>query len=79
MDTTGNTDQLARLRWEYTPFSGGPRICVGQQFALTQITFMLFRFLQKFETIEAKDTAEFRMQASLASAIPDCLVAVTRA
>ena len=40
---------------------------------------MLFRFLQKFETIEAKDTAEFRMQASLASAIPDCLVAVTRA
>ena len=23
--------------WQYIPFNGGPRICVGQQFALTEI------------------------------------------
>ncbi|KAF5128001.1 Cytochrome P450 52A3-B [Metarhizium anisopliae] len=25
--------------WTYTPFSGGPRICVGQNFALTEMAF----------------------------------------
>ena len=23
--------------WNYIPFNGGPRICIGQQFALTQM------------------------------------------
>ena len=31
--------------WQYLPFNGGPRICVGQQFALTEIGAAL-SFLQ---------------------------------
>lgn len=42
-------------RWEYLPFSGGPRTCIGQQFALTQMSYVVTRLLQTFETVEARD------------------------
>ncbi|KAL2812640.1 cytochrome P450 [Aspergillus granulosus] len=38
--------------WEYLPFNGGPRVCLGQQFALTEAGFVLVRFLQRFDAIE---------------------------
>lgn len=38
--------------WEYTPFSGGPRICVGQQFALAEMGYTVSRLLQRFECVE---------------------------
>lgn len=41
--------------WEYLPFNGGPRICLGQQFALTETAFTLVRILQTFRDIEPMD------------------------
>ncbi|OAQ59195.1 cytochrome P450 alkane hydroxylase [Pochonia chlamydosporia 170] len=38
--------------WQYVPFNGGPRICIGQNFALTEMAFVLVRLLQKYERIE---------------------------
>ncbi|KAK2591120.1 hypothetical protein QQS21_011183 [Conoideocrella luteorostrata] len=38
--------------WTYTPFHGGPRICVGQNFALTEMAFCLVRLAQRFERLE---------------------------
>jgi len=38
--------------WTYIPFNGGPRICIGQQFALTEMAYTIVRMLQKFERIE---------------------------
>lgn len=38
--------------WTYIPFNGGPRICVGQQFALTEMWFTIVRLLQKFEHVD---------------------------
>ena len=37
---------------QYLPFNGGPRICIGQQFALTEIGFTVVRLLQKYERID---------------------------
>lgn len=37
--------------WTYIPFNGGPRICIGQQFALTEIGYTVVRLLQRFSRI----------------------------
>jgi len=39
--------------WEYLPFNGGPRICIGQQFALTEAGYTIVRLTQRFEKIES--------------------------
>ncbi|KAI1499796.1 cytochrome P450 [Biscogniauxia marginata] len=38
--------------WEYIPFNGGPRICPGQNFALTEMGYCMVRMLQKFDRLE---------------------------
>ncbi|KAI1654138.1 cytochrome P450 52E1 [Daldinia decipiens] len=47
--------ETLRTTFEYIPFNAGPRICIGQQFALTQIAFVTLRLLQAFKKIERKD------------------------
>lgn len=37
--------------WQLIPFSGGPRICIGQQFALMESAYTICRVLQTFEKI----------------------------
>ncbi|KAJ4144256.1 hypothetical protein LMH87_003146 [Akanthomyces muscarius] len=41
-----------RPGWDYLPFNGGPRICIGQQFALTEITYVVVRMLQRFDDLD---------------------------
>jgi cytochrome P450 len=38
--------------WQYIPFNGGPRICIGQNFALAEVGFTIVRIVQRFERIE---------------------------
>jgi cytochrome P450 len=44
-----------RPGWAYLPFNGGPRICVGQQFALTSAGYTIVRILQTFSELESRD------------------------
>ncbi|KAJ5087907.1 cytochrome p450 protein [Penicillium angulare] len=37
--------------WQFVPFNGGPRICIGQQFAITEMSYVLVRLFQKFERV----------------------------
>ncbi|KAF2397411.1 cytochrome P450 [Trichodelitschia bisporula] len=38
--------------WAFLPFSGGPRICLGQQYAITEASYLIVRLLQQFDDIE---------------------------
>jgi len=40
--------------WTYIPFNGGPRICLGQNFALTEMAYAVTRMCQAFERIEER-------------------------
>ncbi|KAJ5771826.1 hypothetical protein N7520_002355 [Penicillium odoratum] len=48
-------EENAKHGWEYLPFNGGPRICLGQQYALTEASYTVVRLLQAFDTLENAD------------------------
>ncbi|PVH94786.1 cytochrome P450 [Periconia macrospinosa] len=55
-------------RWAYLPFSGGPRVCIGQQMAVTQAAYTIVRFLQTFKDLENRDPVlEFQEQFTLST------------
>ncbi|KAK0906599.1 hypothetical protein LTR91_002641 [Friedmanniomyces endolithicus] len=41
--------------WQFLPFLGGPRVCVGQQFALVEASYLIVRVLMRFDRVEAVD------------------------
>lgn len=45
-----------KVGWEFLPFNGGPRVCIGQQFALTSAGFAVVRLLQRFDRVENLDS-----------------------
>lgn len=59
------TDPPLRPGWGYLPFNGGPRICVGQQFALTEASYTIVRLMQEFESIENRDPTGWVEQIAL--------------
>jgi cytochrome P450 len=46
-------DELDNVGWGYLPFNGGPRVCLGQEFAMLEAKYTVVRLLQTFEHIEA--------------------------
>ncbi|KAK1979268.1 cytochrome P450 52A11 [Colletotrichum cereale] len=38
--------------WTYIPFGGGPRTCIGQQFVLVQMSYVLVRLFQRYTGLE---------------------------
>ncbi|ETN40159.1 uncharacterized protein HMPREF1541_04435 [Cyphellophora europaea CBS 101466] len=66
-----------RPGWEYLPFNGGPRICVGQQYALLEAGYVTVRLMQAFKRMESRDEREWRewMTITLSSGV-GCKVAL---
>lgn len=60
-DTFADPGVFSPERWahwhpkphEYIPFNAGPRICIGQQFALTEMSYVLVRLFQRFSRIDS--------------------------
>jgi cytochrome P450 len=51
-------DRWSPPPWTYIPFNGGPRICIGQNLALTEMAYVLVRILQRYEKVEYRDEWE---------------------
>ncbi|KAF2724376.1 putative P450 monooxygenase [Polychaeton citri CBS 116435] len=56
-------DHWTPKSWTYIPFNGGPRICIGQQFALAEMAYTVVRIFQTFQRLECR-TPEFPMLRS---------------
>lgn len=60
-EASPHADTFSPERWstwhpkphEYIPFNAGPRICIGQQFALTEMSYVLCRLFQRFDRVES--------------------------
>jgi cytochrome P450 len=37
--------------WQFIPFNGGPRICIGQQFAMVEMGYTICRIMQNFDLL----------------------------
>ena len=45
------TGELAGIGWAYFPFNGGPRQCLGEDFAMMEVSYTVVRLLQNFHVI----------------------------
>ncbi|KAF3917355.1 hypothetical protein ABW21_db0201955 [Orbilia brochopaga] len=52
--------------FEYLPFNGGPRICLGQQFAIAEASYAIVRLFQNFKRFENGEPNPFmKLNATL--------------
>jgi cytochrome P450 len=58
---------VGRDRWQYIPFGGGPRSCIGGHFAMLEATLCLATFIRRAEVCSLDD--EFQL------AVPFTMVA----
>jgi cytochrome P450 len=45
------TGELDGIGWAYFPFNGGPRSCLGEDFAIMEVSYTVVRLLQNFSSI----------------------------
>ncbi|KAI2114977.1 hypothetical protein LOZ12_006821, partial [Ophidiomyces ophidiicola] len=57
-----------RSAWDFLPFNGGPRICLGQQLALIEASYTTIRLMQTFRTIESRDSHPWTEQLTVTCA-----------
>ncbi|KAK5050945.1 hypothetical protein LTR84_003504 [Exophiala bonariae] len=43
--------ELSKIGWAYSPFHGGPRQCLGEDFALMEVSYTIVRMLQAIPSI----------------------------
>ena len=66
--------------YEFMPFGGGPRACVGKQKALMETSYFIVRLLGEFGKLEPRDDREWTGQVQVtAKSFYGCKVALTPA
>ena len=68
LDAPDGTKGL-RVSWEYIPFNGGPRVCIGQQFALMEVSYLTVRLVREFASIEAVEKRPWVEKATIVATV----------
>ncbi len=58
--------------WQFLPFLGGPRICLGQQFALVEASYLIVRLLHEFNAFEIGNPDERHFRKGLGLTMSEC-------
>jgi cytochrome P450 len=53
-DTEHGTN-LQQTEWKFLPFHGGPRTCLGKEFATLEVSYVTVRLVQHFKAIAPGD------------------------
>jgi cytochrome P450 len=48
-------NEIRPLQWEYMPFGGGERACLGREKVLAEAAYVIARFAQTFSRVESRD------------------------
>lgn len=64
-----NGEKGLRVSWEYIPFNGGPRVCIGQQFALMEVSYLTVRLVREFERIDAVEKRPWVEKATIVATV----------
>ncbi len=51
--------------WQYLPFGGGPRSCLGRTKALVEASYVIVRLMREFSHIESRDGRDWTGQVQL--------------
>jgi cytochrome P450 len=59
-----------RDRWQYIPFSAGPRSCIGDHFAMLEATLALATIIRRTESHSRNDDFPVPLPFTMAAAAP---------
>ncbi|KAF2197371.1 cytochrome P450 [Delitschia confertaspora ATCC 74209] len=48
-------ESMKDIGWAYLPFNGGPRVCLGQDFAIAEAAYAIVRIIQMFPRVEVPE------------------------
>lgn len=60
-----------RPGWDYLPFNGGPRICIGQQFALTEVAYVVIPLVQRIDALDGSQAGPVKHDLTLTNCPAD--------
>lgn len=58
-------DGQQQLGWQFLPFNGGPRACLGQRLAMTEVAYVTARLAQTMKNVESRDVRPWREELNL--------------
>lgn len=64
-------DSSLRPFWSYVPFGGGPRVCLGQQYAQSEVYYITTRLMQHLRHIEPRGPITWRGKVTLTLSLAD--------